>query len=107
MAPARRTGHAKIRRARPGLPIGNGQVLMLNPQRNVDALDFKRGQTATILKMGTVVAAFDNEMANARMLRQLYPQSTRVFRLNTSSHADDPGGEGPILVISDYAPAEG
>ena len=87
-----------------GLPLGADAHLMLNPDRKMKTVDWKRSATPAILKLGKPVAVFDNELANVRMFREAYPTSA-VFRLATSSVKPDPGGNGPIFVIKDFLEA--
>jgi hypothetical protein len=75
---------------------------MLNPNRKMNTVDWKRSATPAIKKLGTPVAVFDNEYANVRMFRQRYPR-TAVFRLDTTSIKPDPGGKGTIFVINDFS----
>jgi hypothetical protein len=87
-----------------GFPLGTNGELRLNNTK-LNTVTYKHEATNDLVKeRGVPVAAFDNEIANARMFRDDLPKSALVFRLATQSFSKDTGGKGNILVIKDFAP---
>jgi hypothetical protein len=87
-----------------GFPLGKQGDVELNGMK-VPTVIYKKAETNDLVKkLGEPVAAFDNEIANARMFRSDLPSKVSVFRLATTSFSKDTGGKGDILVIKNFAP---
>jgi hypothetical protein len=89
-----------------GFPLGRSELLLLR-DNDLGTVEYKAAATRAVARtLGTPVAAFDNDMGNARMFRRELPDPRiPVVRLRTTTERPDSGGEGPITVVDDYTPA--
>ena len=72
-----------------GFPIGViGTELVVKPSFEMPDADFKREVAPGLRRLGTVVAAFDNEPVNVNLFLEAYPESRGIF-LDTQ-YAPDP-----------------
>lgn len=63
-----------------GFPTDPSQaILLMKPQKEGDDLLYKKGMFAAIAKMGTVIAAFENEPANINEFQKEFSSATMVF----------------------------
>jgi acid phosphatase class B len=90
-----------------GFPLGEQGAVKLNGTKLSTVLYKKQATDELVKKLGEPVAAFDNEIANARMFRSELPRQSAVFRLATASFSKDTGGSGKIDVIKNFAPKDG
>jgi hypothetical protein len=90
-----------------GFPLGEQGEVKLNGTKLSTVLYKKQATDELVKKLGEPVAAFDNEIANARMFRSELPRQIAVFRLATASFSKDTGGTGKIDVIKNFAPKVG
>lgn len=86
---------------RHGFPLGERAHLHLKASWDVTDLAFKREACAEALVLGDVVAAFENEPANANLFCELFPDAD-VFLLDTlcSPRAPEPGAR--VTRIGDF-----
>jgi hypothetical protein len=91
-----------------GFPTGERTTIFVKPdpvpgQPKLETAEWKGLETRTsILPMGTVVAAFDNEPVNVNALRESLPAGTRVIFLDTLWKPDSPALLDAIVTIRDY-----
>lgn len=91
-----------------GFPTDGRTALFCKPtpapgEPRLETAEWK-GLTArnTVVGMGTVVAAFDNEPVNCNALREALPATTRVLFLDTLYKPDSPALLPEIVTIRDY-----
>ncbi|MEO7327271.1 MAG: HAD family hydrolase [Minicystis sp.] len=85
-----------------GFPIGIiGTELVVKPSFDMPDADFKRGVAPELRRLGTVVAAFDNEPANVNIFLEAYPDCDGVF-LDTQYAPDPPPLDPRARVIHTF-----
>jgi len=100
-----RSSTRKVLRAL-GVPRGPRHRLLMNrlpPDRPI--VDSKKAARAEILRVGTPVAFFDNDLANVRLFRHQYP-GAQVVRVAGHSGSSDPEpqlGLDDVAVVSDFS----
>ncbi|HNY11242.1 MAG TPA: HAD family acid phosphatase, partial [Candidatus Wallbacteria bacterium] len=63
-----------------GFPFGDSNsVLLTKPEKKMKDDDYKNAASADILKMGTVVASFDNEPKNVNLFKKTFPGAVIIF----------------------------
>lgn len=63
-----------------GFPIGDtNSVLLTKPEKKIKDDEYKRTAAADILKMGKVVASFDNEPKNVNLFKEVFPGAIVIF----------------------------
>ena len=63
-----------------GFPFGDtNAVLLTKPEKPIKDDDFKKTASADILKMGKVIASFDNEPKNVNLFKEVFPGALVVF----------------------------
>lgn len=89
-----------------GMPVGiAGTHLILKPDPMQEDATFKRDALAAIAALGRVVAVFENEPENLRLLADAFPKAIPVF-LDTDHKPDtDPTLPRRALIIDGYAGA--
>lgn len=86
-----------------GFPTEGERVhLRLKPRFEDDDLDFKRLAVDELRSLGEVVAAFENEPANANLFLEVFPQS-RVFFLETVHSPNPPPLSPGIIRLRDFS----
>ena len=61
-------------------PIGDtSTVLLTKPEKKIKDDEYKKTAAADILKMGKVVASFDNEPKNVNLFKEVFPGAIIVF----------------------------
>lgn len=81
-----------------GFPIGIiGTELVVKPSFETPDVTFKRSVAPQLSRLGTVVAAFDNEPANVHVFLEAHPESIGVF-LDTQ-YAPDPAPLDPRAAV--------
>jgi hypothetical protein len=98
--PARKERETRELLARYRFPLHHDVELLLNTGK-ADQYAWKREASGRVRAMGFPVALFDNDKRHVRTYRAEFPAS-RVFRLNTRSSSEDPGGKGLFEVIDGY-----
>ncbi len=98
-----RMGRGTVRDLRRnGFPLGPNAILLMKPAADNDDLGFKIAQFPRLRKMGTVVAAFENEPANINAFQAGFPRATMVF-LDTI-HSPKPDQPNPgVFWVRDFA----
>jgi hypothetical protein len=85
-----------------GFPIGViGTELVVKPTFEMPDTEFKRSIAPELSRLGTVVAAFDNEPANVNLVLEAHPGATGVF-LDTQYAPDPPPLDPRALVIQSF-----
>jgi hypothetical protein len=85
-----------------GFPIGViGTELVVKPRFETPDLTFKRSVAPELSRLGTVVAAFDNEPANVGVFLEAYPSSLGVF-MDTQCAPDPPALDERAAVIHTF-----
>lgn len=85
-----------------GFPIGvPGAELVLKPYADLPDETFKRQAAPDLMRVGHIVAAFDNEPANCNVMRAHYPDAHVVF-VDTQHTPDAPSLDGGIHVVRDF-----
>jgi hypothetical protein len=85
-----------------GFPIGvPGTELVLKPDVEQPDEAFKRQTAPELVRLGRVVAAFDNEPANCNVMRAHYPDAHVVF-VDTQHTPDAPSLDSGIHVVRDF-----
>lgn len=91
-----------------GFPTGERTTIFVKPdpvpgQPKLETAEWKGLETRTsILPMGTLVAAFDNEPVNVNALRESVPATAHVVFLDTLYKPDSPALLGEVVTIRDY-----
>jgi hypothetical protein len=86
-----------------GFPIGViGTELVVKPTFEMPDADFKREVAPELRRLGTVIAAFDNEPANVNLFLEAHPDSHGIF-LDTQYAPDPPALDPRALVIASFA----
>ncbi len=63
-----------------GFPYGDSNsVLLTKPEKKMKDDDYKQTASADILKMGTIVASFDNEPKNVNLFKKSFPGAIVMF----------------------------
>ncbi len=83
-----------------GFPL-DGCQLRLKPRFEDEDLAFKRSELASLRKLAPVIAAFENEPANANLFCQEFPDADVVF-LETVHSPDAPALLPRIVRIKDF-----
>jgi hypothetical protein len=88
-----------------GFPIGvAGTELVLKPRADMPDAEFKCYEAPRLARVGTVVAAFDNEPENCNVFAAHYPQADSVFV--DTQHLDGAPALDPVVsVIGDFTEA--
>ena len=61
-------------------PIGDtNSVLLTKPEKKIKDDEYKKTASAEILKMGKVIASFDNEPKNVNLFKEVFPGAIVVF----------------------------
>lgn len=61
-------------------PIGDtNSILLTKPEKKIKDDEYKRTASADILKMGKVIASFDNEPKNVNLFKETFPGAIIVF----------------------------
>ncbi|HOT74826.1 MAG TPA: HAD family acid phosphatase [Candidatus Wallbacteria bacterium] len=61
-------------------PIGDtNSVLLTKPEKKIKDDEYKKTASAEIMKMGKVVASFDNEPKNVNLFKEVFPGAIIVF----------------------------
>lgn len=85
-----------------GFPIGViGTELVVKPRFETPDVDFKRAVAPDLSRLGTVVAAFDNEPANVHVFLEAHPSTLGVF-LDTQYAPDPPPLDERAMVIHSF-----
>lgn len=85
-----------------GFPIGvTGTELVLKPDAAMPDEDFKREAAPCLVRLGHVVAAFDNEPGNCNVFRAHYPDAHVVF-IDSQRMPDGPSLDAGVPVIRDF-----
>jgi hypothetical protein len=85
-----------------GFPIGIiGTELVVKPRFETPDVVFKRAVAPDLARLGTVVAAFDNEPANVHVFLEAHPLSQGVF-LDTQHAPDPPPLDARVAVIHTF-----
>lgn len=85
-----------------GFPIGViGTELVVKPTFEMPDAEFKRAVAPGLERLGTVVAAFDNEPANVNLFLEAHPASHGIF-LDTQYAPDPPALDPRAQVISSF-----
>ncbi len=100
-----RTATAKVLRAL-GVPRGPRHRLIMNrlpPDRPI--VESKQAARAEIVRVGTPVALFDNDLANVRLFRHQYPdaQVVRVAGHSASADPEPQRGLDDVAVVKDFS----
>jgi hypothetical protein len=87
-----------------GFPIGVvGTSLVTKPDFDIPDHHFKRDIAPSLLRVGPVLAVFDNEPINCNVLLETHPEAISV--LVDTQHAPDPPDLHPgVAVIDSFAP---
>jgi hypothetical protein len=89
-----------------GVPRGPRHRLIMNRlSTDRPIVESKRAARAEILRLGTPVALFDNDLANVRLFRHQYPQA-QVVRVAGHSGSVDPEpqlGLDDVAVVVDFS----
>jgi len=85
-----------------GFPIGvAGTELVLKPRAEMADAEFKRYEAPRLSRVGTIVAAFDNEPENCNVFASTYPEADSVFV--DTQHLDGAPALSPnVSVIGDF-----
>lgn len=87
-----------------GFPMDSSRaVLMMKPQLEGDDLAYKNAMFEVIAKMGTVVAAFENEPANINGFQKGFPDASMIFVDTTHSSKPIVPNLG-VQWIADFSP---
>lgn len=85
-----------------GFPIGRvGTELVTKPDFETPDDQFKRAVAVDLVRLGEVVATFDNEAVNCNLLREAYPGATAVL-LDTHFAPDPPPLHPEVRVIDHF-----
>lgn len=85
-----------------GFPIGViGTELVVKPRFETPDADFKRAVAPELARLGTVIAAFDNEPANVNLFLEAHPECAGVF-LDTQYAPDPPPLDPRAEVIHSF-----
>jgi hypothetical protein len=85
-----------------GFPIAvAGVECVLKPDATMPDEAFKRTELPSLLKLGDVIAFFDNEPANCNVAMQIFPDSTGVL-LDTQRVPGAPDTDAGIETIRDF-----
>jgi hypothetical protein len=85
-----------------GFPIGvAGTELVLKPRADMLDAEFKRYEAPRLSRVGTVVAAFDNEPENCNVFAATYPEADSVF-VDTQHLDGAPALSPTVSVIGDF-----
>src|SRR5262249_33597577 len=85
-----------------GFPIGvAGTEIVLKPDANMPDEAFKRFAAPSLARVGTVVAAFDNEPGNCNVLFEAFPSCASVL-LDTQHMPGAPPLDRGVDVIGDF-----
>ena len=86
-----------------GFPIGQPRVeLVLKPTFEEDDTGFKRRMLDPMNELGTIVATFENEPANANLFHHRWPESHAVL-LDTQSAPGAPPLEPACIRVPDFS----
>jgi hypothetical protein len=89
-----------------GFPLDDDRVrLRLKPRSQDDDLDFKRAAVEELRALGAVVAAFENEPANANLFAESFPEAQVVF-LETVCHPNPPPLRPEVARVRDFRRSE-
>lgn len=84
------------------MPIGIARTeLVMKPDRKLDDETFKAGVTAYLGKLGTVVAAFENEPFNINVLAKAFPKASAVL-LTTRHKPGAPAASRGVKLIPNF-----
>jgi predicted secreted acid phosphatase len=72
-----------------GLPLDASATLMLKPEKTIPDVVFKQTAFIEIERLGTVVAAFDNEPANVNAMADQFPNAQVVYIETRHSNKPD------------------
>jgi len=88
-----------------GFPIGvAGTELVLKPRADMPDAEFKCYEAPRLARVGTVIAAFDNEPENCNVFAASYPEADSVFV--DTQHLDGAPALDPVVsVIGDFTEA--
>jgi hypothetical protein len=85
-----------------GFPIGViGTELVVKPRFEMPDVEFKRSVAPDLRRLGTLVAAFDNEPANVNLFLESHAGATGVF-LDTQYAPNPPPLDPRALVIQNF-----
>jgi hypothetical protein len=79
----------------------DGALLIMQPGDHEDSLSWKQDEAERLVGRGTVVATFENEPANVRMYRTLYPEATHVLMVSRHRPKQEKVPEGTRCIV-DY-----
>lgn len=86
-------------------PTGEGVVLMMKPNKDIDDVEFKVKAFEKIRAFGKMVAGFENEPRNINEMQKAYPGATMVFM--DTIHSNKPDVPGPTIHwIHDFRPRD-
>jgi hypothetical protein len=78
-----------------------GTELVVKPRFEMGDSDFKRSVAPELRRLGTVLAAFDNEPLNVNLLLEFHPGATGVF-LDTQYAPNPPPLDPRAAVIQHF-----
>jgi hypothetical protein len=85
-----------------GFPIGVvGTELVCKPEASIPDETFKRSEGPKLLRIGRVVAAFDNEPGNCNAFVEMHPESDVVF-VDTQHLPGAPPLHGRVSTVGDF-----
>lgn len=88
-----------------GFPVErDGAVLIMQAGDHEDSLSWKEEEAEKLAARGTVVATFENEPANVKMYRRLFPEAVPVLVVSRHRPRQPPVPEGTRCVV-DYREA--
>lgn len=86
-----------------GFPIGIiGTELVVKPAFEIPDTEFKMSVAKDFVRIGDVIAVFDNESANCNLFLEAYPECTAVY-LDTQCAPDPPPLDGRAHVVRSFA----
>jgi hypothetical protein len=85
-----------------GFPVErDGAILIMQPGDHEDSLSWKQEEAEKLTAKGVVVATFENEPANVRMYRQLFPEAVQVLMVSRHRPNQPRAPEGARCIV-DY-----
>jgi hypothetical protein len=83
-----------------GFPVErDGALFVMQPGDHEDSLSWKEEEAEKLAAKGIVVAAFENEPANLRMYRRLFPQAVGVLMVSRHRPNQQPVAEGTRCLV--------
>jgi hypothetical protein len=85
-----------------GFPVGvAGTELVLKPRADMPDAEFKAYEAPRLSRIGTIVAAFDNEPENCNVFARHYPDADSVF-VDTQHLDGAPALDPTVSIIGDF-----